>query len=280
MWKVLVEQQILHYLLGAVCLVGMGAELLLGLKYGRMIRASMVKNGENSSFMARYEDEIRQNYIWNKNVHNVDNFVEKYVNKEKLLGIFLYTWERLCGQMCIVSGFIVLISAVLTIYYQCGQAAIQNEILLDSFLCILWITIYVLADRSGQKKNLYKNLTEYGTVACMKQNKAQNQKAGEKELQVLQQAEQQLEQQNAADRKKKRIRKKEDEKSKEFEKKKQELAEEIRLERAKREEQKHVLGEKIQEKQEENKEPLSAEKNIRESGNEELVQKLLKEYLS
>ena len=46
-------------------------------------------------------------YRMKKNVNNVDSFVDKYVYSYKIGGLYLSTWDRLCGQL---SGGLLLIS--------------------------------------------------------------------------------------------------------------------------------------------------------------------------
>ena len=68
-------------------------------------------------------------------VNNVYTFVDKYVYKHKIMGIYLYTWENLCGQSFV---FIMLLSTgfgTLAVGYDCGKVAILSTLLVGIGAC-------------------------------------------------------------------------------------------------------------------------------------------------
>lgn len=161
MFEVWMENQLWHYVLLAVCVMGAGMELLLGMGYSRFIKRTIENNGRAQKFMDGFRQDFFENYQYSLNVNNVDKFVDKHVNKQKFMGIYLYIWEKRCGQARIVSGAIAVLSLVMELYYGCGKKQwIENAAWL-TILCTMWISFVLLSNCSGKKKQLHWNLTEY-----------------------------------------------------------------------------------------------------------------------
>lgn len=161
MFEVWMENQLWHYVLLAVCVMGAGMELFLGMGYSRFIKRTIENNGRAQKFMDGFRQDFFENYQYSSNVNNVDKFVDKHVNKQKFMGIYLYIWEKRCGQARVVSGAIAVLSVVLELYYGCGKKQwIENAAWL-TVLCTMWISFVMLSNCSGKKKQLHWNLAEY-----------------------------------------------------------------------------------------------------------------------
>lgn len=161
MFEVWMENQLWHYVLLAVCVMGAGMELLLGMGYSRFIKRTIENNGRAQKFMDGFRQDFFENYQYSSNVNNVDKFVDKHVNKQKFMGIYLYIWEKRCGQARVVSGAIAVLSLIWELYYGCGRKQwIENAAWL-TVLCTMWISFVMLSNCSGKKKQLHWNLAEY-----------------------------------------------------------------------------------------------------------------------
>lgn len=251
MFEVWMENQLWHYVLLAVCVMGAGMELLLGMGYSRFIKRTIENNGRAQKFMDGFRQDFFENYQYSLNVNNVDKFVDKHVNKQKFMGIYLYIWEKRCGQARIVSGAIAVLSLVMELYYGCGKKQwIENAAWL-TILCTMWISFVLLSNCSGKKKQLHWNLTEYlenvyiPRLQLEKGNpkqfqrmqgnlKVQKQKEEEKNVQekeVEQKEAQQKVTTQSKRRKEKAADKKVQSKNPEMERVKKDLAEELKQER-------------------------------------------------
>lgn len=161
MLEQLVTNHVLRYVLVGVVLVGVGMEVLLGIKYSTMIKRTLEIGNSTHSFIEKFKQNFFVSYKFGLNVNNVDKFVDKHVNKQKFMGIYLYIWEKRCGQARVVSGAIAVLSVVLELYYGCGKKQwIENAAWL-TVLCTMWISFVMLSNCSGKKKQLHWNLAEY-----------------------------------------------------------------------------------------------------------------------
>ena len=94
-------------------------------------------------------------------VNNVDTFVDKYVYKHKIMGIYLYTWENLCGQSFV---FIMLLSTgfgTLAVGYDCGKVAILSTLLVGIGACALLFFIDGICNFSVKREILKIHIKDY-----------------------------------------------------------------------------------------------------------------------
>lgn len=254
---------------------------LLGVYYSRLARGTVDIGRRETVQEVNFRQNVEKLYQVSENVNNVDSFVDKYVYKQKLMGIFLCTWERICGQIGGLTVFSMVISIGLAFYQNCGERVLRYGILADSIMCILWITCYICAGIGGKKREVHSNLSEYlenVLLPCM-EKKEQGTKLL-KEYRAKEPEKKKKKQKKASYFSKK---KKEDPKKQELEKMKQELVEELALERKKREKQQkarlyQAMQAFTQEKQEEKREEKTPD-NLTGRKNEEILQELLNEYL-
>ena len=150
-----------HYALLLVAGLGMVMELLLGIRYSQLVRKTLDMGKREQVFTEQFKKSFKVDYQLGLNVNNVDNFVDNYVYKQKFMGIFLYTWEKLCGQVKIVSGFLTILSVFFLFYFGCGKNVVINELVTILVLCTMWITIVLLSGLGAKRKELHNNLSEY-----------------------------------------------------------------------------------------------------------------------
>lgn len=250
MFEVWMENQLWHYVLLAVCVMGAGMELFLGMGYSRFIKRTIENNGRARKFMDGFRQDFFENYQYSSNVNNVDKFVDKHVNKQKFMGIYLYIWEKRCGQARVVSGAIAVLSMIMELYFGCGKKQwIENAAWL-TVLCTMWISFVLLSNCGGKKKQLHGNLTEYlenvyiPRLQLEKENPKQfqslqgdgkTQKINAVEKNTQEQEVQKVAQQKAPvqskKRKEKTTAKKAQQKNPDMERMKKELAEEVKQQR-------------------------------------------------
>lgn len=289
MFEVWMENQLWHYVLLAVCVMGAGMELFLGMGYSRFIKRTIENNGRAQKFMDGFRQDFYENYQYSANVNNVDKFVDKHVNKQKFMGIYLYIWEKRCGQARVVSGAIAVLSLIWELYYGCGKKQwIENAAWL-TVLCTMWISFVMLSNCSGKKKQLHWNLAEYlenvyiPRLRLEKGNPkqfqrlqgeltVQNRKEEEKKVQekeVQQKDAQQKVTTQSKRRKEKTAAKKVQPKNPEMERVKNDLAEELkqeriarkqRLKKQKMEEEKSLTEENVKKKSDTEEEKIKEEK--------------------
>ena len=250
MFEVWMENQLWHYVLLAVCVMGAGMELFLGMGYSRFIKRTIENNGRARKFMDGFRQDFFENYQYSSNVNNVDKFVDKHVNKQKFMGIYLYIWEKRCGQARVVSGAIAVLSMIMELYFGCGKKQWTENAAWLTVLCTVWISFVLLSNCGGKKKQLHGNLTEYlenvyiPRLQLEKENPKQfqslqgdgkTQKINAVEKNTQEQEVQKVAQQKAPvqskKRKEKTTAKKAQQKNPDMERMKKELAEEVKQQR-------------------------------------------------
>ncbi len=291
MLEQLVTNHVLRYVLVGVVLLGVGMEVLLGVKYSRMIKRTLEMGTNTHPFTEKFKQNFFVSYKFGLNVNNVDKFVDKYVNKQKILGVFLCTWEKRCGQARILSGCIAVISLVLGIYMNCGKNALIDESVCLIFMCTMWISFIMLSDTRGKKKKLQWSLSEYlENVYIPRLQKEEADPVGfQKIQQELKKKEEMAKMQKSNKKETKKAKEKAPKvkkertnvKREELERVKKELVAELKQERMKREKKAEELREKQEEaevKLEKNMlEPKEEEKKTEDG--EQLLQEILREYL-
>ena len=230
------------------------------------------------------------------NVYNVDKFVDKYVYKQKLCGVFLYTWENICGKLCVLSGALSVIAMVLTVYTKCGQAVVVDYSTAMIFSLTLLITFSMLANVSKKKEVIHLLVCEY--LENVYDVRLETEKENPQLFEQFKAEMNKLEQVKEKKKEKKAKTKKSSQRD-EIERMKQELVAEIKQERLENEKKRLLEKQQEQEvkqkeqvelkviKKEEKKAAVQAkeEKKIekreeeKETDKEQILQDILREYL-
>lgn len=289
MLEQLVTNHVLRYVLVGVVLIGVGMEVLLGIKYSRMIKRTLEMGNRTHPFTETFKQNFFVSYKFGLNVNNVDKFVDKYVNKQKILGVFLCTWEKRCGQARILSGCIAVLSLLLGIYMNCGKQELIDEGACVIFMCTMWISFVMLSDTRGKKKKLQWSLSEYlENVYIPRLKKEETDPAGFQKIQQdLKQKEEMVKMQEKSKKEPKKSKEKvqkvkrerTDVKREELERVKKELVAELKQERMKREKDTEERKEKQAEAKLEKTVSETKEEVKKQEDGELLLQEILREYL-
>lgn len=229
------EQYIFFYVMAGIFLLGVISRIIVNNSVGSLLKASKQMELGKNKVLRSMEETYLNCYQLQVGVHNVDSFVDKHVYKLKKCGIFLYTWENICGQLYLYIGLVALISVVLGVINQCGINAILYHGLIGAVSAILLITMEKAANLPEKKQILKANIKDYLenylAVACEGENMEEEVLAQYQEI-YLNKAEKER---SEKDRKKKtkKIKSKRAIKREEIEQLKAELAKELKEERRK-----------------------------------------------
>ncbi|MBQ1688352.1 MAG: hypothetical protein II073_03615 [Lachnospiraceae bacterium] len=252
--------QLWEEVLMVVCMLGMSMYTVMGITYGRLVGKTLILGNKNMKWESDFRENVERTFFVSGNVNNVDKFVDKYVMSQKIMGIILCTWERICGQIAILSLFIAAVTIGLDYLGKCGRYVTSMHEVIDIVLFMMWITCYFIWDIRGKKKQIRVYLHEYlenvllpglrrqedfATVMGQYQN-ANQQKVEQKEKkgqlsQTLQKKEKAGQLSQTLQKKEKtgkpvwHFLQKESEKKQELDQMKQALVEELAIERRKRE---------------------------------------------
>lgn len=110
------------------CLLIQGVVSIVFIVIQKLGYFTLIKESENMKNTKDIElINIRKN---RKNVHNVDNYVDKYVNRFIFCGLKLYTISRICGYL---TNFLFVswsIATIYGVYLECGIKEILWTIML------------------------------------------------------------------------------------------------------------------------------------------------------
>lgn len=166
MIQLLYEKNIIIYIYGGLCGLGLLTRLIVNLVYKHLVKESD-RLGETRNKMYKHiKMKFETCFKLKIGVNNVDTFVDKNVLKYRFCGLLLSTWDNFCGQILFLNLLIVPVLAVFGVVYKCGQ----ERILYTGALGILSSAILIIVDKSinisGKKKLMKLNLLDYFENFC------------------------------------------------------------------------------------------------------------------
>lgn len=297
MLQTIMTSEVTGYILLALGGIGIMMEVILGIKYGKILRKTWKIGMDKHELTENIKKKYELCYRMGMNVNNVDKFVDKYVYRQKFMGITLCTWEGLCGQLCSIAGGVAVLAALLAILGECGQEVIFRYIIQGGICLTLLITFWKTGNISAKKEVIHLNLCDY--LENIYQVRLEKEKENPEWSRQYRKEMEKLEQKGKKEKQKKA---KKNDKRSELERMKAELVEELkqeRLENEKRrleekqnaEKEQQILKEKaIKENQEKAKEQSNSAKTEENKSEpqsdmeaqpeeERILQDILKEYL-
>ena len=157
----LYQNNILIYAMLGIGILGLFADLICSIIYQRLLKASFDMGNSENKLLKQMRLRFETCYQLKLKVNNVDSFVDKHVNRHKFLGIFLCTWERICGQMIAISMTIAIVGGFLAYYFNCGQNAFLYTLGMGIIVVTVLIAAQIIFDISKKKQFLYCNIKEY-----------------------------------------------------------------------------------------------------------------------
>lgn len=161
MIRYIYEENILIYVMIGIGVIGLLADLICSIIYQRLVKASLEMGTSENKLLKLMRLRFETCYKLKLGVNNVDSFVDKYVNRHKFWGIFLCTWERICGQMIALCMTITIVGSFAAYYFECGQNAILYTLGMGIIIVTVLIAAQVILDISKKKQFLYCNIKEY-----------------------------------------------------------------------------------------------------------------------
>lgn len=157
----LFEQRILIYGMLGICGIGVLLKFALSLIYGSLVRASDKMGVSKNKLMIALRTRYETSYSLMMSVNNVDSFVDKYVYKHKICGIFLYTWENLCGQLLLLCTLTGPLGAILAAIYNQGTKNILLTLFVGIFSSAVLLFVDNMANLSTKRVVMKNNIQDY-----------------------------------------------------------------------------------------------------------------------
>lgn len=161
MLQEMMKNYVCSYIVIATGSVAIAIRILLGVRFGQLLKKTREIGIKKHEFNENVKNIFKVSYNLEMNVHNVDKFVDKYVYKQKIMGILLHTWEKICGQVTVLCLASSVLSVLLTSFYHGGQERILQEVTFGVFMWTLLITIYMLTGVTKKKEEVNFYLVEY-----------------------------------------------------------------------------------------------------------------------
>lgn len=134
--------------------------------YRRLLRQAEDMANSSHPLMKILKRKFDTCYELRLGVNNVDTFVDKYVYKHKILGIYLYTWENLCGQSFVLIMLISISFGTLAVGYDCGKTAILSTLLTGIGACIVLFLLDSICNFSVKRDVLKVHIIDYLENIC------------------------------------------------------------------------------------------------------------------
>lgn len=157
----LYEQNIFTYVFLGIFSFGFMIRFLVACTYKSLIKNSKRMGTTNNKLMKTVRIKFETCYKLQLGVNNVDIFVDKYVFRHKVCGIYLYSWETFSGLISIVEVLSASIIALLGIYYKCGQTRILSTFAFGIGSALMLITLDYIINIRTKKKILKTNMKDY-----------------------------------------------------------------------------------------------------------------------
>ena len=117
----LYQNNILIYAMLAIGAIGVLADFICSILYRRLLKASLDIGNSENKLLKLMRLRFETCYQIKLGVNNVESFVDKYVNRHKVCGIWLSTWEKVCGKMMALCMTITIVGSFLAYYFKCGK---------------------------------------------------------------------------------------------------------------------------------------------------------------
>ena len=155
------EKNYINYALIALAAYGVLVKGIVAIVYARLIRASENMGASDNKLMKLLRMKFETCYKLKIGVKNVDSFVDKYIYKYKFMGILLYTWEGLGGQVLITSMLAGAIAEVIAVVSGCGQVVMLSTLLVSISASSLLVITESMSNLSVKKRVLRVNIVDY-----------------------------------------------------------------------------------------------------------------------
>lgn len=160
-----------HSFIMILMLVFMGIGILyqvaIGVIYQRLIQAADTLSGVESKLLNQCKERFVNSYKLNGGVANISVFVEKFINRIKIMGMSISFMKHLSGQLMLAGVFIAGFGVCKGIVEGRKFVDLLPFYIISLFGIYLYLSIMSIVDMPNRRKMLKTNLTDYleNTVA-------------------------------------------------------------------------------------------------------------------
>lgn len=147
--------------------MGILYQVAIGAIYQRMIQQADTLSGMDNKLLRQCKERFINCYKLNGGVANIPVFVDKYINRIRIMGMSIDFMKHLSGQLMLAGVFVAGFGVCSGIVEGRGFVDLLPFYIISLFGIYLYLSITSIVDMPNRRKMLKTNLTDYleNTVA-------------------------------------------------------------------------------------------------------------------
>lgn len=155
------EHSVFLYVMGVICLLSIALKFFLLITYHRMIQASESITITKNSWMKNMKNRFENSYQKKLAIQDVEAYVDKHVNKTKVGGLLLSTWENISGQAIALCLLIGSCAGIMGVVYHCVQGQVLFTFFMGAWTAIIVNIVDNIVNIKAHRQILRYNLIDY-----------------------------------------------------------------------------------------------------------------------
>ncbi|MBO5033131.1 MAG: hypothetical protein J6D08_14870 [Lachnospiraceae bacterium] len=147
--------------------IGILYQAAIGVIYQRMIQQADTLSGTDNKLLNQCKERFINCYKLNGGVANIPVFVDKYINRIRVMGMSITFMKHLSGQLMLAGVFVAGFGVCSGIVEGSKFVDLLPFYIISLFGIYLYLSVMSIVDMPGRRKMLKTNLTDYleNTVA-------------------------------------------------------------------------------------------------------------------
>jgi len=147
--------------------IGILYQIAIGVIYQRMIQQADTLSGTDNKLLKQCKERFINCYKLNGGVANIPVFVDKYINRIRVMGMSINFMKHLSGQLMLAGVFVAGFGVFSGIVEGHRFVDLLPYYIISLFGIYLYLSAMSIVDMPGRRKMLKTNLTDYleNTVA-------------------------------------------------------------------------------------------------------------------
>jgi hypothetical protein len=161
------NQQVIIILTIVFMVLGILCQAMIGVIYQRLIRDADTMSGVDSKLLTRCKERFINCYKLNGGVSNISVFVDKYINRIRILGMSINFLKHLSGQIMLAGVFMAGFGVCKGIVEGYKFLDLLPFYIISLFGIYLYLSVVSMVDMQAKRNALKINLVDYleNTVA-------------------------------------------------------------------------------------------------------------------
>ncbi|MBS6558661.1 MAG: hypothetical protein KH355_00090 [Clostridiales bacterium] len=157
----LFHQNIFIYAMTGILLLGVIQKIILGTYYKKMVTASENMGMTTKKGLKNLKTKFENSFKLNMNIQNVDAFVDKNMDKQKLCGLSLMTWNRMNWQLFMLCGVIGTAGTLYELLNQAGIEQVMMTITYTGFTMAVSLLLETSFGMEEKRELVLANMKDY-----------------------------------------------------------------------------------------------------------------------